>query len=124
MCLISTPTCGRGSLVVKVTDSWQACHEFEPSTAENTQYRGGRYTLNMSKLRPPPAGEVGEGTANSSDVLDRGSKLRDPSPITFVQLYRGRRKYTIPIRNRSLEEKKIVIFHTTAEEKMILSKFS
>ncbi|GFW41247.1 hypothetical protein TNCV_1002401 [Trichonephila clavipes] len=27
--------CGRGSLVVKVTDSWPECHEFEPSTAED-----------------------------------------------------------------------------------------
>ncbi|GFW77141.1 hypothetical protein TNCV_2725711 [Trichonephila clavipes] len=30
---------GRGSLMVKVTDSWQGCHEFEPSTAENTPCR-------------------------------------------------------------------------------------
>ncbi|GFW75850.1 histone-lysine N-methyltransferase SETMAR [Trichonephila clavipes] len=26
--------CSRGSLVVKVTDSWTKCHEFEPSTVE------------------------------------------------------------------------------------------
>ncbi|GFV19421.1 hypothetical protein TNCV_3663541 [Trichonephila clavipes] len=26
---------GRGSLVVKVTDSWPVCHEFEPRTAED-----------------------------------------------------------------------------------------
>ncbi|GFV58168.1 hypothetical protein TNCV_687751 [Trichonephila clavipes] len=29
----------RGSLVVKVTDSGPACHEFEPGTAENSPYR-------------------------------------------------------------------------------------
>ncbi|GFV41651.1 hypothetical protein TNCV_3628021 [Trichonephila clavipes] len=27
--------CGRGSLVVKVTDLWPACREFEPITAES-----------------------------------------------------------------------------------------
>ncbi|GFX98589.1 hypothetical protein TNCV_1501671 [Trichonephila clavipes] len=27
-------------------DSWSACHEFEPSTAEDPPCRGGRYTLN------------------------------------------------------------------------------
>ncbi|GFT30560.1 hypothetical protein TNCV_4287021 [Trichonephila clavipes] len=33
--LALTPLGGRGSLVVKVTDSWPACHEFEPSTTEH-----------------------------------------------------------------------------------------
>ncbi|GFV82517.1 actin-binding LIM protein 1 [Trichonephila clavipes] len=32
---------GRGSLVVKVTDSWLAYHEFEPSTAEDPPCRAG-----------------------------------------------------------------------------------
>ncbi|GFU69154.1 integrase catalytic domain-containing protein [Trichonephila clavipes] len=31
---------GRGSLVVKVTDSWPECHEFEPCTAEGPPCRG------------------------------------------------------------------------------------
>ncbi|GFW91767.1 hypothetical protein TNCV_3400271 [Trichonephila clavipes] len=31
---------GIGSLVVKVTDSWLACHEFEPSVTENPPCRG------------------------------------------------------------------------------------
>ncbi|GFW75657.1 hypothetical protein TNCV_4428401 [Trichonephila clavipes] len=30
---------GLGSLVVKVTDSWPACHKFELSTSENPQRR-------------------------------------------------------------------------------------
>ncbi|GFU63524.1 hypothetical protein TNCV_1000751 [Trichonephila clavipes] len=36
---VATPL-GHGSLVVKVSDSWQACHEFEPSTAEDPPCRG------------------------------------------------------------------------------------
>ncbi|GFX17805.1 DUF4817 domain-containing protein [Trichonephila clavipes] len=44
---------GRGSLVMKVTDSWPACREFEPSTAEDSPCRGGRYTLNMSTFECP-----------------------------------------------------------------------
>ncbi|GFX42951.1 hypothetical protein TNCV_4058751 [Trichonephila clavipes] len=32
---------GRGSLVLKVTDSWPACHEFKCSAAEDPQCRGG-----------------------------------------------------------------------------------
>ncbi|GFV90938.1 hypothetical protein TNCV_1248271 [Trichonephila clavipes] len=47
-CLYSVEnfTCVRGSLV-KVTDSWPACHEFEPSTTDNPPCR--RNTLNMSQ---------------------------------------------------------------------------
>ncbi|GFX61357.1 uncharacterized protein TNCV_4894011 [Trichonephila clavipes] len=45
--------CGRGSLVVKVTDSWNACHDFEPCTTEDPPCRGGRYMLNMSRLKRP-----------------------------------------------------------------------
>ncbi|GFT63673.1 hypothetical protein TNCV_871021 [Trichonephila clavipes] len=33
---------GYSSLVVKVTDSWLACHEFEPSIAEEPPFRGSR----------------------------------------------------------------------------------
>ncbi|GFY09351.1 hypothetical protein TNCV_1941611 [Trichonephila clavipes] len=35
-------TCGRGSLVVKVTNSWTS---FSPGAAEDPRYRGGRCTL-------------------------------------------------------------------------------
>ncbi|GFX50757.1 hypothetical protein TNCV_2723411 [Trichonephila clavipes] len=39
-------------------DSWSAYHEFEPSAAEDPQCRGGRRTLNISRLKPPPVGVV------------------------------------------------------------------
>ncbi|GFX68650.1 hypothetical protein TNCV_1800631 [Trichonephila clavipes] len=33
--LIIFAICGRGSLVIKVTDLWQTCHEFKPGTTED-----------------------------------------------------------------------------------------
>ncbi|GFT23442.1 histone-lysine N-methyltransferase SETMAR [Trichonephila clavipes] len=63
---------GRGSLGVKVTGSWLACHEMEPSTTEDLPCRGGRCTLNMWRLKCPPLGVVwklGEGGASSGVVL-------------------------------------------------------
>ncbi|GFW96144.1 hypothetical protein TNCV_958571 [Trichonephila clavipes] len=45
---------GRGSLVVKVRDSWPTCHDFERSTAEDPPCREGRCTLNMPRLKRPP----------------------------------------------------------------------
>ncbi|GFW57275.1 hypothetical protein TNCV_541891 [Trichonephila clavipes] len=53
-----------GSLVLKVMDSRPACHEFKPSTAEDPLCREGRFTLNLSRLKRSPFGEVwklGEG---------------------------------------------------------------
>ncbi|GFT77376.1 hypothetical protein TNCV_1470361 [Trichonephila clavipes] len=47
--------CDLGSLVVQVTDSWSACHEFEPVTAENPPCRR---TLSMSRLKRSPVGLV------------------------------------------------------------------
>ncbi|GFV45034.1 hypothetical protein TNCV_907811 [Trichonephila clavipes] len=40
MALFLSSRRGCGSLVVKITDSWPACHDFEPSTAEDTPCRG------------------------------------------------------------------------------------
>ncbi|GFX79870.1 hypothetical protein TNCV_4981821 [Trichonephila clavipes] len=40
----------RRSLVVKITVSWLACHEFAPSTAENPRV-GERCTLNLSRAQ-------------------------------------------------------------------------
>ncbi|GFW13129.1 hypothetical protein TNCV_3330611 [Trichonephila clavipes] len=63
----------RGRLVVKVTDSWPAYREFEPSTAEDPPCIGGRCTLNVSRLKRPPVGVVrklGEGNANSEPKRD------------------------------------------------------
>ncbi|GFV05160.1 hypothetical protein TNCV_223741 [Trichonephila clavipes] len=39
-------------------DSGPACHEFEPSTAEDPPCRGIRGTLNMSRFKRPPVGMV------------------------------------------------------------------
>ncbi|GFW96510.1 hypothetical protein TNCV_2845671 [Trichonephila clavipes] len=39
-------------------DSWLVCPEFEPSTAEDPQCRGGQSTLNMSRLERPPVAVV------------------------------------------------------------------
>ncbi|GFX55470.1 hypothetical protein TNCV_267581 [Trichonephila clavipes] len=41
---------GRGSLVVKVTDSWLSFHEFESSTTEDPLCRGG-CTLDQLRLK-------------------------------------------------------------------------
>ncbi|GFU91460.1 hypothetical protein TNCV_2542281 [Trichonephila clavipes] len=46
--------CGRDSLVVKVTDSWPACHEFEPGIADDPLRRGDRCTLNVSSSNVLP----------------------------------------------------------------------
>ncbi|GFV69338.1 hypothetical protein TNCV_2943081 [Trichonephila clavipes] len=49
-------TTGCDSLVVKVMDSWLACHEFEPGAAEDPPCKKDRYTLNLSGLKRPPIG--------------------------------------------------------------------
>ncbi|GFW18596.1 hypothetical protein TNCV_1222571 [Trichonephila clavipes] len=51
--LITFVICRRGSLEVKVTDSWPAYHEFKPSTAEDPPSRGVLCTLNMLILKHP-----------------------------------------------------------------------
>ncbi|GFV19142.1 hypothetical protein TNCV_3223601 [Trichonephila clavipes] len=38
---------GCGTLVVKVTDSWPACHEFEPSTVEDPPCRGAMPVISV-----------------------------------------------------------------------------
>ncbi|GFY19762.1 transposable element Tcb1 transposase [Trichonephila clavipes] len=48
--------CGRSSLVSKVTDSWLACHEFEPSNNKDPPCKEGHCTLNLSMLKRPPVG--------------------------------------------------------------------
>ncbi|GFV92320.1 hypothetical protein TNCV_3949301 [Trichonephila clavipes] len=58
---------GRGS-----PDSWTACHEFEPSTADDPPCRGSRCELNVSRLKCPPVGvmwKLGQGVASSRVVL-------------------------------------------------------
>ncbi|GFX40796.1 hypothetical protein TNCV_3760201 [Trichonephila clavipes] len=54
--LITFVICRRGSLEVKVTDSWPAYHEFKPSTSEDPPCRGVLCTLNMLILKRPLIG--------------------------------------------------------------------
>ncbi|GFY26537.1 hypothetical protein TNCV_2878671 [Trichonephila clavipes] len=62
---------GHGSLVVKITNSWLTCHEFEPSAAEDPSCLGGQCTSNLSRLHTPSIGVVwkSEGSASSGAVL-------------------------------------------------------
>ncbi|GFY34956.1 hypothetical protein TNCV_155291 [Trichonephila clavipes] len=59
---------GRGSLVVKETDSWPACHKFEPSTADNPPRRE-RCTLNLSRAQTSSSGVVVRRVDASSGVI-------------------------------------------------------
>ncbi|GFS59920.1 hypothetical protein TNCV_3957191 [Trichonephila clavipes] len=45
--LTSRRACGRDNRVIKVTDSWPACHEFEPSTAEDTPCKGAMHVKSV-----------------------------------------------------------------------------
>ncbi|GFU67736.1 hypothetical protein TNCV_3134011 [Trichonephila clavipes] len=58
---------GCGNLVVKVTDSWQAFNEFETNINEDSQCRGGQFTLNTLRHKCLPVavvwkqvGQIGE----------------------------------------------------------------
>ncbi|GFX06479.1 hypothetical protein TNCV_3017131 [Trichonephila clavipes] len=41
-------------------DSWLACHEFDPSTADEQPNRGNRCTLNTSRFKRSPVFMVGK----------------------------------------------------------------
>ncbi|GFW75918.1 long-chain-fatty-acid--CoA ligase 5 [Trichonephila clavipes] len=47
---------GRGSLVVKVSVSWPACYELEPSAAEDTPYRGKLIHFKSAEAQCPLIG--------------------------------------------------------------------
>ncbi|GFU83585.1 hypothetical protein TNCV_4069761 [Trichonephila clavipes] len=71
---------GRGSLVVKVTDSCPPCHEFDPRTAKDPPCRGAMH-VNCRELKLPLVGVVwylgyGVPTQVSASSLDYVSKLR------------------------------------------------
>ncbi|GFS85970.1 hypothetical protein TNCV_1219641 [Trichonephila clavipes] len=76
-------------------DSWLACHEFEPCTAEDfLPYRAGRCTLNLSMSKYPPFGVMRKFgvcvwglPAQVSSSFGHGSKLKGSSPRPLVQLY-------------------------------------
>ncbi|GFW97886.1 hypothetical protein TNCV_1426491 [Trichonephila clavipes] len=71
---------GHGSLVVKLTNSWPACQEFEPGTAEEPLRREeNRCTLTLSRLKHPFVGVVWKSAQVSSSSLEHGSKIRGPS---------------------------------------------
>ncbi|GFU39235.1 hypothetical protein TNCV_1903171 [Trichonephila clavipes] len=77
--LCASLTKARDSLVVKVVDSWPACHEFKSSIAEDPPCR-------EEVLKRPLVDVVwklGEGVPAqvSSSSLDQGSKLRYPLEI-------------------------------------------
>ncbi|GFV67067.1 hypothetical protein TNCV_1078471 [Trichonephila clavipes] len=46
-----------GSLVAMVTDSWQTCHEFEPSVTEDPPFTG-RIHVKSLKSQSTPVGTV------------------------------------------------------------------
>ncbi|GFX86357.1 transposon Ty3-I Gag-Pol polyprotein [Trichonephila clavipes] len=79
-----------GGLVVKVTDSWPTCHEFEPTIVEDSLCRE-RCKLNMSRLKRPPVAvvrkfELGMPALVTSSPLEHGWKSRDLSPKELLQL--------------------------------------
>ncbi|GFX78446.1 hypothetical protein TNCV_1295121 [Trichonephila clavipes] len=71
--------CDRGSLVVKVKESWLVCHEFEPSDAEDPPCRGDPYPLDL-KFKVLPL--VGCGTC---DALHLRVEIDDPASEVPVQ---------------------------------------
>ncbi|GFU40567.1 hypothetical protein TNCV_3229671 [Trichonephila clavipes] len=78
--------------MVKATDSWLECHEFETCAAEDPPCRGGRCKLNLLRLKLHPVGVVwklGEGvpTQVSSSFLDHGSEFRGSLRIAIVLFY-------------------------------------
>ncbi|GFY05767.1 hypothetical protein TNCV_4404341 [Trichonephila clavipes] len=77
---------GRGSLVVKVTNSWTACW-FEPITAQDPPCRGDRCMLNLLRLKRPPVGVVwklGESVPNqvSSLTMVENYEVRRQKPLS------------------------------------------
>ncbi|GFW91817.1 uncharacterized protein TNCV_3400771 [Trichonephila clavipes] len=59
--------CGRGSLAVKVTNSWPACHEFQHSTAGNPPFRRAMHFKSVNAQTSRWRGvEVNTGDASSA----------------------------------------------------------
>ncbi|GFS69166.1 hypothetical protein TNCV_4010171 [Trichonephila clavipes] len=61
----------RGSLVVNVTSSWRACHEFKPSTAEDPPCKGAMHVKSAEAQTSSCrcAVEARKGGASSGVVL-------------------------------------------------------
>ncbi|GFV58746.1 hypothetical protein TNCV_3730841 [Trichonephila clavipes] len=73
---------GRDSLVVKVTESWLACHEFEPSAAEDPPCRGSDVSskefpaVDDDNLRTAPIitdKDILEFVQSSKNIIDANS---------------------------------------------------
>ncbi|GFV79074.1 hypothetical protein TNCV_2612601 [Trichonephila clavipes] len=80
---------GCGGLVVKVTDSWLVCHDFELSTAEDPLCRGAIHiehveTQTFSGLCGVEVRSEGCLAQVSSSSLDHGLKLGGPPLIGIV----------------------------------------
>ncbi|GFU73570.1 hypothetical protein TNCV_3360101 [Trichonephila clavipes] len=79
---------GRGSRVVKVSDSGWPCHEFEPSTTKDPPCRAAMHVKSVESSNVLSwCGMVvrrGVPAQVSSTSLDHGSKLRGPSPKALV----------------------------------------
>ncbi|GFT95973.1 endonuclease-reverse transcriptase [Trichonephila clavipes] len=81
---------GRSSLVVMITDSWMACHEFDSRATEDLPCRRADAS---SLLRLRVLSLVWYGSSErvpaqgSSSPRDYSSKLRVPSPIALVLLF-------------------------------------
>ncbi|GFU70628.1 hypothetical protein TNCV_2971881 [Trichonephila clavipes] len=73
-----------------LTDSWPACHEFEPNAAKDPPCRGVMHlkSVGRSNVLPLVWCDVvvrrGVPAQVSSSSLDQGSKLRSPSPKSLV----------------------------------------
>ncbi|GFT23010.1 hypothetical protein TNCV_1857881 [Trichonephila clavipes] len=59
--------CGRGS---KVTDSWQACHEFEPSADEDPPCRGAMHVKSVESSNVLPLGLKKKVYEDSPQTMD------------------------------------------------------
>ncbi|GFV71068.1 hypothetical protein TNCV_3703901 [Trichonephila clavipes] len=72
------------SLVAKVTDSWQACHEFEPSSAEDSPCREAMHLKSVESLNVHRLvwylGDVG----SSPGIVTMVRNFRGPSPKALV----------------------------------------
>ncbi|GFV73758.1 uncharacterized protein TNCV_3549071 [Trichonephila clavipes] len=72
---------GRDSLVVKVTDSWSACHKFEPSVAEDPSCSGA---MHVKSVEVHMSSRYRRG--------DASSEVSSSSPLTMVHIYEIRRQ--------------------------------
>ncbi|GFS49935.1 hypothetical protein TNCV_821991 [Trichonephila clavipes] len=67
------------------TGSWEACHEFEPSTTKDPPCRGAMHIKSVERLNVLPLVWQERVSAQvSSSSLGHGSNRRGPSPKALV----------------------------------------